>query len=877
MAVIDSGVDWHHPDLGGSHADKVNGAIWTNWVEYYGTEGIDDDGNGKIDDYRGWDFVDLPPSAGWPDEDVEDQDNDPMDYESHGTSCSGCVAAITNNGIGIAGTAHGCKIMALRVGWLPNGETGGVVRMDFASQGILYATNNGAKIINASWGSSSFLSMAVTSAQNAGLLIVTAAGNDNDTVASYLSTRQGVISVAATNSNDLKSSFSSYGWWVEVSAPGVGIYTTAYNRFDQSHTYASVNGTSFSSPITCGAAALLWSANPGMTYQQITQLLLTSADNIDHLNPAYEGLLGSGRVNMLRALGDNEHRYPAEFPTMFDAMNSAADGDVIAVEGGISITGPLTVVGKEYEILGGYSSDYTSRDPIGNPTIIQGTLANAVLKFTGTVENTTVVDGFRVQGGGGLDFSGIPYSGRYGGGVQMQNASPTLRNIDVTDNSVGSDSQLGLGGGIMLNSSHAVLENVHVYGNTGIYGAGIFINNSTPTLIDCVIEDNTILTNNLSNAPLGGGVHIVNSTVSMTNCTVTGHTDCESGGGIYSSDDCVLTMVDGAVNNNDAIISGGGLYQAGGVLNLTGTQISGNGELPASTFMNGGGIFATGAIVNLDSVTVADNSSHAGGGAVFSACNQADVSHSVFSGNSGQFFGGAIYYQNTTAGSVSSNTIAENDATSSGGAGLYVQGNMPDISNNIIAFNTGGAGFANGVAASGEPTVFSCNDVFGNAAADYSGMVDPTGTNGNIMEDPLFCDLAQGNYNVTAASPCDEDNSGSCGLIGALGAGCGLAPVPDPDSGTPIAFKVSQNFPNPFNPSTTIRFALPASAHTRVVIYDLAGHKVKTLVDDVMAAQVHDVVWTGRDDAGRSVSAGVYFYRVSSGEHFSVGRMALIK
>ncbi len=158
VCILDSGVDWHHPDLGGTHPDKVNGAIWTNWTEYYGSAGVDDDGNGFIDDIRGWDFVNGV--TGWPDEDTQTPDNDPMDYESHGTNCSGCVAAITNNGIGIAGTAPGCKIMAVRAGWLPDGDGQGVVRMDWASQGIVYAANNGAKIINCSWGSASSLSPA---------------------------------------------------------------------------------------------------------------------------------------------------------------------------------------------------------------------------------------------------------------------------------------------------------------------------------------------------------------------------------------------------------------------------------------------------------------------------------------------------------------------------------------------------------------------------------------------------------------------------------------------------------------------------------------------------------------------------------------------
>ena len=115
-----------------------------------------------------------------------------------------------------------------------------------------------------------------------------------------------------------------------------------------------------------------------------------------------------------------------------------------------------------------------------------------------------------------------------------------------------------------------------------------------------------------------------------------------------------------------------------------------------------------------------------------------------------------------------------------------------------------------------------------------------------------------------------------CGIIGALEASCGGTNAVD-DPAVPVAFRVDQNFPNPFNPATTIRFALPAAARTSVVIYDLKGRAVKTLVDTDLAAATHTYQWRGRDDHGRGAAAGIYFYKVTSGDHQATGRMALIK
>ncbi len=880
VAIVDSGMDWMHPDLGGTGPNYARGSVWINWPEYHGTAGVDDDGNGKTDDVRGWDFVALgSANDGWPDEDVVVADNDPMDYESHGTMCAGCVAPLTNNGIGIAATAPGCKVMAVRVGWLPNGETQGVVRMDFASQGMIYAAAKGAKIINCSWGSSSFLSMAVSTCLSSGCLIFTAAGNDDDQIASYLGSYndQRVLAVAATDQSDAKASFSSYGAWVELSAPGVAIWTTAYNNGDGSHTYTSTQGTSFSSPIACGSAALLWSAQPSYTASQIATWLRSTCDDIDGINPAYEDLLGSGRINLLKALGDNVQEVPREFIVLRDAMNQAAVGDTIKILASQAL-GNTTLVGKSLKIYGAYAADYVTRDVVNTPTVISGSLVDPALQFFGAVDNTCVVDGFRVQGGGGRFFANIPYAGNYGGGIMLNQTSPTLRNILVTGNSVGNSTNLGLGGGIAIYNASPVLENVQVTGNAGIYGAGVFVYQGAPTFTNCEITDNVVLTDNGTYPAKGGGLHILDATATLNDCTVSGHTQTDEGGGIFAgsfSGTSNLVMSGGTVANNTARLRGAGIAKTGGALTLTDVVISGNTKLPTSTFMAGGGIQATSAAVTLSGLTVLDNQAQVGAGLNLSACANASITDCLLASNDAAFWGGGALVENSAGLQLSNLTVADNTGVA-GGAGLYFSSAAGTVANSILAFNTGAPSFANGIQATATTLTLTCNDAFGNTAPNYGGVTDPTGTNGNISADPQFCDRPGGDYGIAASSPAAPPQS-PCGLMGAFAAGCGATPVEDDPTAVPLAFRVEPNVPNPFNPSTTIRFSLPAAGHTVVTVYDVAGRHVKTLVDDNLAAAAHSLRWIGDDDHGRPVGAGVYFYRIRSGAHDHVGRMALVK
>jgi serine protease len=287
VAVIDTGVDFSHPDLAAQQ--------WVNQGENCGsadpaavcnqrTNGVDDDADGYVDDWHGWDYV--------------SNDNNPFDDHDHGTHVSGTIGAVGNNGIGVAGVNWNVKIMALKfLNSSGSGDTAGAI------SATLYAADHGARVASNSWGGGPFdqgLLNAIEYGASKGMLFVAAAGNDganNDTTATYPASYDSpaVVAVAATDSNDTLASFSNYGAsTVDLAAPGVGILSTT-----PGNTYSTFSGTSMATPHVSGAAALVEAHFAGATLYGTKALLMSSVDQKSSLAGR---VVTGGRLNVLNAL-----------------------------------------------------------------------------------------------------------------------------------------------------------------------------------------------------------------------------------------------------------------------------------------------------------------------------------------------------------------------------------------------------------------------------------------------------------------------------------------------------------------------------------------------------------------------------------------------
>ena len=430
VAVIDTGVDYNHPDLSANmwiNPGEDNPPIGV--VDANDFDGDDDDGNGYIDDIYGYDFVNT--------------DGDPMDDRGHGTHVSGTIGAVGDNDEGVVGVCWRVSIMALK-----SGDANSLFWTSDNIEAIQYAIDKGANIINASFGGY-YPSIAeeeaiIQAAGSAEILFVAAAGNygwDNDAYPLYPASYDldNIISVMATNHDDGRSLVpdfwgSNYGLTsVDIAAPGgEQEYPWYYYRGILSCVpgggYDYMEGTSMAAPHVAGAAALVWSTDPNMSHTQVKKMLLHPLA-VDHL-PSLQGYcVTGGRLNVFNALnlppiGDlvvnTSIPYDSNDPNTFwttiqSAIDDANDGDELIADAGMYAEN-IDFLGKVITLRSGNVYDYNDPNINRDDTFIFGGNNGSVVTFQNSEEPNTILKGFTITGG----------LAEYGGGIECDGASPTI-------------------------------------------------------------------------------------------------------------------------------------------------------------------------------------------------------------------------------------------------------------------------------------------------------------------------------------------------------------------------------------------------------------------------------------------------------------------
>ena len=319
IAIVDNGTGWQHPDL------KSN--VWTNQAEATGLPNVDDDGNGYVDDVHGYDLAEK-------DADPTNGPEDNAGYYVHGTHVAGLAAAVTDNALGIAGVSWNCKYMPIKASYDNSPQD-----ISKGYEGIVYAADNGADVINCSWGHlgdySNYEQEVINYAYAKGSIIVAAAGNKSVDTPHYPSGYKHVISVTSVDDSDIKVNYAAWGLSVDIAAPGDEVLSTL-----PAGIYGRLSGTSMASPIVAGTIALVKSFHPDWNNERIIEQAVFSADNIDARNPEYAWMLGNGRVNLYRAL--TEENPPPPPPKI--ALLQARPNDELYGNGNGFFEGGETIV-----------------------------------------------------------------------------------------------------------------------------------------------------------------------------------------------------------------------------------------------------------------------------------------------------------------------------------------------------------------------------------------------------------------------------------------------------------------------------------------------------------------------------------------------------
>ena len=413
------------------------------------------------------------------------------------------------------------------------------------------------------------------------------------------------------------------------------------------------------------------------------------------------------------------------------------------------------------ELYGGFAgaeTDLAQRDWMTNQTILDGDGAGTVVRAPSGLTALSKIDGFFITNG---------YALGVGGGIFCSASSPTISNnliywntaglgggiacsggsATIEDNYIIENSATTYGGGIYCTSAtKATISNNWVTSNTAASGGGIYCTSaSTPT-----ITDNMIMGNSTSGtSTYGGGIYCNASSPTILKNQITDNSVSGTnayGGGIYCGSS-TPTVAHNTISNNS--VSGGNSY-GGGVCSYLSSPVMSSNAIAGNTARYGGGIYCSSS-ASPDSPMMLTNAitgnTASSGAGIYCSSTNATVANNAITANNASYAGGGIYSSAGTA-TIANNTIVTNGASTAGG-GIYSVGGTPTIANTIVAFNSSGIFQAK----TGTPSLrYNC--VYGNTTYNFSGLIDPTGTNGNISADPKLAAIAYGNIHIQPDSPC---------------------------------------------------------------------------------------------------------------------------
>ena len=795
IGIVDTGVDWDHPDLAAN--------IWRNWKEIPGN-GIDDDGNGYIDDIRGWDFAGL---------DGESPDNNPMeDKPIHGTHVAGIASAVTNNGTGIASIGFKCKLLPVKV------SAGGSTIVLYGNEGIVYAADNGAKIINCSWGGYGYSILGkevIDYAISKGALVVAAAGNENSSLTHYPSSYKGVLSVTSTGTADIKSSFSNYGKDIDVSAPGSGIYSTWMDN-----SYSILSGTSMASPLAAGLAALVLSHFPGYTPMQVSEQVRVNSFNIDNLNAGYENLLGYGRIDAKSTLSNNNSVSVRATDVEFSDDAPGGNGDGIFI-GGETITIGLNFINylnptSNLQITLVNKNDYST---IGNGTFNAGAKStlepfdNSSSKFTFTLSptvppNTSLNFILSFSDGSYSDYQWISaignptYATQSGNDVSLTITSKGVLSFNDFPTNLQGDGFHYLEGPNLLFEGALILATsatqVSDAARGGAQGAGQ--NADFATVQPFVIKVPGTIADQQGSTTFnddGAGDNKIGITAKL-----------ESFSFADAPDNNYIILKYYFTNNTSTAVRD---FYAG--LYFDWDLIDGSGAGDITTYDNQGNLSYT------------YNTS--GGPDTW-------ITTALISSNDYSFY--AINNNGTDGGfgvnDANGFTDAEKWEALSNGIGKATAG--PDDISHVI----GGGPF----------TIQSGKTI------DVGFVI---GAGLNLEDLRTIVSNARIKYPTLITG---VDNEKKTILR---------------------SYNLAQNYPNPFNPSTKIKYSIPSVGTKRAVsvklkVYDILGNEVATLVDEEQLPGNYEVEYNPVSDI-RHLASGIYLYRINAGSFTATKKMILLK